>query len=202
LARESGRRAVAEERCGEAQAQLASERKRRSAIEEEIASLRAESAALQEQLSLLLDNPEEPYASPPLHLASSRVLVVGARPAQIAHWRALVERCAGELLHHDGGIEDSITGLRGLVSRADIVLFPTDCVSHEAMWSAKRLAARFGKPYRPMRNASLAAFTHALQAAVADGGSRAHAQLTESRRPTTAHPGARAPCRAPPRQSR
>jgi hypothetical protein len=49
------------------------------------------------------------------------------------------------------------------VSRADLILFPADCVSHGAMWSAKRLAVQLGKPYRPMRTASLAAFTHALR---------------------------------------
>jgi Uncharacterized protein conserved in bacteria (DUF2325) len=49
------------------------------------------------------------------------------------------------------------------VSRADLVLFPVDCGSHEAMWSAKRLAGQQGKSYLPMRTASLAAFTHALQ---------------------------------------
>jgi hypothetical protein len=48
------------------------------------------------------------------------------------------------------------------VSRADFILSPADCVSHEAMWAAKRLAARLGKPFRPMRTASLAAFTRAL----------------------------------------
>jgi hypothetical protein len=66
--------------------------------------------------------------------------VVGARPVQIAHWRALVERCAGELRHHDGGVDDNITGLCGLVSRADLILLPTDCFSHAAMGAAKRLA--------------------------------------------------------------
>jgi Uncharacterized protein conserved in bacteria (DUF2325) len=90
--------------------------------------------------------------------------VVGARPAQIAHWRALVERCAGELLHHDGGVDDNIGGLGGLVRRADLILFPADCVSHEAMWTAKRLATQLGKPFQPMRTASLAAFTRALHA--------------------------------------
>jgi hypothetical protein len=53
--------------------------------------------------------------------------------------------------------------LGGLVSRADLILFPVDCVSHEAMWSARRLAGQQGKPYLPMRTASLAAFTHALR---------------------------------------
>jgi hypothetical protein len=73
----------------------------------------------------VLGEPEEPGAAPP-YLAGSRVLVVVARPAQIAHWRALVERCAGKLLHHDGGVDDNISSLGGLVSRADLILFPAD----------------------------------------------------------------------------
>jgi Uncharacterized protein conserved in bacteria (DUF2325) len=163
LAKETERRALAEERCREAEAKRAADAERRTAVESEIVNLRAEADALQEQLRHLLGEPGQPDdAAPPLDLGGARVLVVGARPAQIAHWRALVERSAGELLHHDGGVEDSITGLGGLVSRADIVLFPTNCVSHEAMWSAKRLATQLGKPYRAMRSASLAAFTHAL----------------------------------------
>jgi hypothetical protein len=163
LAKEIERRAVAEERCREAEAKRAADAERRTAIEAEIVNVRAEADALQEQLRTLLGDPSRADSSAPiLELGGARVLVVGARPAQIAHWRALVERSAGELLYHDGGVEDSITGLGGLVSRADIVLFPTDCVSHEAMWSAKRLATQLGKPYRAMRSASLAAFTHAL----------------------------------------
>jgi hypothetical protein len=163
LAKESERRALAEERWREVQGELAAERERRTAIEAETVDLRAEADALQEQLRRLLGGPRQADdVAPTLDLGGARILVVGARPAQIAHWRVLAERCAGELLHHDGGVEDSIAGLGGLVSRADIVLFPTDCVSHEAMWAVKRLATQLGKPYRAMRGASLAAFTHTL----------------------------------------
>ena len=111
LARESERRAVAEERCREAEARRAAEAEQREAIEAENASLRAEAEALQEQLRSLLGEPHRADdAAPTLDLGGARVLVVGARPAQIAHWRALVERCAGELLHHDGGVDDNIAG--------------------------------------------------------------------------------------------
>jgi hypothetical protein len=163
LAREGERRAVAEERWREAEAKRAADADQRTATEAENASLRAEADALQEQLRGLLGKPQrvdDATLSP--NLSGVRVLVVGARPAQMAHWRALVERCAGELLHHDGGVDHNIAGLPGLVSRADFILFPADCVSHEAMWAAKRLAAQLGKPFRPMRTASLAAFTRAL----------------------------------------
>ena len=164
LGKESERRAVAEERCRDAEAKRAAEAERREAIEVKITHLRAEAEALQEQLRSLLGEPHPAGdATPTLNLGGARVLVVGARPAQIAHWRALVERCVGELLHHDGGVDDNMAGLPGLVSRADLILFPADCVSHEAMWAAKRVAAQLGKPYRPMRTSSLAAFTHALR---------------------------------------
>jgi hypothetical protein len=163
LAKESERRAVVEERCRDAEAKRAAEAECRKAMEAEITRLRAEAEALQEQLRRLLGEPNRAGdTAPALNPGGARVLVVGARPAQIAHWRALVERCGGELLHHDGGVDDSMAGLPGLVSRADLILFPADCVSHEAMWAVKRLAAQLGKPYRPMRTSSLAAFTRAL----------------------------------------
>ena len=49
------------------------------------------------------------------------------------------------------------------MSRADLIRLPVDCVNHEAMWSARRLATQPGELFQPMRTASLAAFTHALQ---------------------------------------
>jgi hypothetical protein len=163
LARESQRRLVAEDRWRTAEGLLARERERRAADRIEVEASRAEAQALQQRLRGLLDEPGERDAPPVSRLDGARVLVVGARPAQITHWRTLVERCGGEFLHHDGGVEDSILALGGLVSRADLILFPVDCVSHEAMRSVKRLATPLGKPYLPMRTASLAAFTHALQ---------------------------------------
>ena len=167
LAKAERGRVAAEDRCREGLAQLALEQEGRAADLTEIATLRAEVDGLQQQLDGLLTDAAPPDASPPPQLGGARVLVVGARPAQIAHWRALVERSGGELLHHDGGIDDNIAALGGLVSRADLILFPVDCVSHEAMWSAKRLAAQQGKPFLPMRTASLAAFTRALREAAA-----------------------------------
>ncbi len=169
LAKMDRSRAAAEERCAGAEAQLALAHERRAADRIEIETLRAEADALQQQLHGLLADAPAPGRPPAPRLGGARVLVVGARPAQIGHWRALVERKGGELLHHDGGVDDNIVALGGLVSRADLILFPVDCVSHEAMWSVKRLATQQGKSYLPMRTASLAAFTHALQQAAERG---------------------------------
>ena len=38
----------------------------------------------------------------------------------------------GRLIHHDGGKEDSLATLKGAISSADAVIFPTDCVSHSS----------------------------------------------------------------------
>jgi hypothetical protein len=75
----------------------------------------------------------------------------------------LAERAGAILLHHDGGIEERGGLLPGLVSRADAVLFPVDCVSHSAMMLVKRLCRQSGKPLLPLRSAGLAPFCAALK---------------------------------------
>jgi hypothetical protein len=53
----------------------------------------------------------------------------------------------------------------GLVSRAAIVVFPADCISHEATMSVKRSCRLMGKRYVPLRTSSLACLLTALTAA-------------------------------------
>jgi len=52
--------------------------------------------------------------------------------------------------------------LPGLVSRADHLFFPIDCISHDAAAAVKRLCRQFEKPYHPLRTASLATLVSAL----------------------------------------
>jgi uncharacterized protein DUF2325 len=70
---------------------------------------------------------------------------------------------SAEFLHHDGCIEERGGLLPGLVSRADAVLFPVDCVSHAAISRVKRLCRQGGKPLVPLRGTGLAPFFAALQ---------------------------------------
>jgi hypothetical protein len=90
------------------------------------------------------------------------VLYVGGRANQVPQLKALVERAGGRFLHHDGGIEHNATLLPGLVSRADRVFFPVDCISHDAVTTIKRLCRQAGKGYEPLRTASLACLLAAL----------------------------------------
>jgi hypothetical protein len=97
-----------------------------------------------------------------LDLPDQTVLYVGARAHQIPQLKALVERAGARFLHHDGGIEHSSTLLPGLISRADHLFFPIDCISHDAAATIKRLCRKLEKPYHPLRTAGLATLVSAL----------------------------------------
>jgi Uncharacterized protein conserved in bacteria (DUF2325) len=95
-------------------------------------------------------------------LAGMTLLYVGGRANQVPAFRALIERAGGSFLHHDGGIEQGTGLLPGLVARADRVVFPVDCISHLAVGNIKRLCRQAGKPYAPLRTASLACLLAAM----------------------------------------
>jgi hypothetical protein len=96
-------------------------------------------------------------------LCGRRVLYVGGRNRQVAHFRALVERHRGEFLHHDGGLSENAARLTAMIRSADAVLCPVDCVSHDAALRIKRLCKRAAKRFVPLRSASLACFQEGLR---------------------------------------
>jgi hypothetical protein len=100
-------------------------------------------------------------------LCQRRILFVGGRDRQAAHFRLVVERLNGEFLHHDGGLNEATGRLESLLDRADAVVCPIDCVSHDACLRIKRHCKKNAKPFRPMRNASLSSFVRELREVVA-----------------------------------
>jgi len=136
-----------------------------SALKEENAVLGAESAAAESALAALSESaPGEQGESH--SLGGTVVLYVGGRPRQAAQMKLFVERAGGELLHHDGGIEEHGDLLPGLVSRARVAMFPVDCISHGAALSLKRLCRQADKPLIPLRSSGLTTFVHALKQAL------------------------------------
>jgi Uncharacterized protein conserved in bacteria (DUF2325) len=134
------------------------ERARRDLCDE-CEGLRRELAALEAQLNDWL---AEDNNSRPLKLSGAQVLYVGGRAHQVPQLRVIVERAGGILLYHDGGIEHSTTVLPGLISRADCVVFPIDCISHDAMGTLKRQCRQAAKPFIPLRTSSLASLLSGL----------------------------------------
>jgi hypothetical protein len=151
LDRETARRERFESRLGAAlRAQSQGESARRDALRE-CEDLRHELALAEAQISGFLAA-EEPVT---LHLGGAQVLYVGGRAHQVPELKAVVERAGGVLLHHDGGIEHSMTLLPGLVVRADCTMFPVDCISHDAMGMLKRQCRLSGKTFVPLRTSSV-----------------------------------------------
>jgi len=161
LTAETRRRERAEDRARSITEELAEERSRRLQAEHRNGMLTAELEALEASLAPHGDAAEEPSVDG-LDLAGVALLYVGGRPNQLVHLRALGERLGAEFLHHDGGVEDRGGLLPGLVSRADLVMFPVDCVSHDAALLVKRLCRQGDKPFVPLRSAGLSSFLAAL----------------------------------------
>ena len=97
-----------------------------------------------------------------LKLCGQCVLYLGGKTQQRRHFQALVESCEGRFLHHDGGRETCPHRISELVSQADVVMCPTDCISHSAMQKARTLCAKQDKPMIFMQRSSLSAFTRSL----------------------------------------
>ena len=160
---ETARRKRLEERLSAALEAGAQAERARLRLERQCDALHQELAAVETRIGVLLPSPEGPTAGP-AHLRGRSVLYVGGRAHQIPQCRAIVERCGGAFLHHDAGVEHNAALLPGLISRADHVLFPVDCVSHDAVAVIKRSCGQLGKPVIPLRTSSLACLVTALAA--------------------------------------
>jgi hypothetical protein len=165
LGREAMLRQRAEDRLATAETALAEERKARATAERSERELRRELDALEVSAVEASTAPEaaEAGGAASADLQGLALLYVGGRPNQVGHLKAAAESAAAEFLHHDGGIEERGGLLPGLISRADAVFFPVDCVSHDAMSLVKRLCRQAGKPYRPLRSSGLGSFLAALR---------------------------------------
>jgi hypothetical protein len=145
--------------------QLADSQTRCSRLEADLAELRRERDASEQALKDLVT----PCAhTDPLPIEDGvcgrRVLYVGGRTGLVDQYRMLVERHGGELLHHDGGLEDSLKRLQPLLAAADVVICAAGESSHSAYYLAKRFCKRAGKPCALLRRASLASLLGALRA--------------------------------------
>jgi hypothetical protein len=162
LQREANRRAALEDRLARTNDELGRERAERSGLERSEAALREELGAVEASFASQAE-PASPAAAPAslsASLAGITLLYVGGRT--VGHLRALSERLGASFLHHDGGVEDRSGLLGGLVSRADVVVFPVDCISHEAVTNLKRLCRQMAKPFMPLRSSGMGSFAAAL----------------------------------------
>jgi hypothetical protein len=96
------------------------------------------------------------------NLSGKRVVYVGGRPGSNAALRHLVESAGGDFVVHDGGMEDRKGMFAAALPRADIVVFPVDCIDHDSMNLLKRVCERHQVDYHPLRTASVASFVELM----------------------------------------
>jgi hypothetical protein len=172
LARAEARVAHVESRSRELERRLATAAAAADAVEAECTALRDECAALHRALDG--DEGAPAGGSNIVDIGGAAILYVGGRANQIAHLRRTVEDANGRFIHHSGGLDDNPLLLPGCISRAEFVLFPVDCIGHQAMNEVKRYCKQSGKPYLPLRTGSTAALLLGLdkvrqRLAAADG---------------------------------
>ncbi|HID97698.1 MAG TPA: DUF2325 domain-containing protein [Thermodesulfobacteriaceae bacterium] len=96
-------------------------------------------------------------------LCGRRLLYVGGHHHLVPHYKALAASCNADLTHHDGGTEASINRLYGVLSRADVVICPVDCISHDACKCVKKVAKRCGKQFFAIRGSGVSALARCLE---------------------------------------
>ncbi|MCK5919013.1 MAG: DUF2325 domain-containing protein [Cocleimonas sp.] len=138
-------------------------------LKQKLFVLQEEKQAIEESLTVLLVKQNSDVGDcttclePDTDLCGRCILYVGGRNKQNSHFRKLVEQQNGQFIHHDGGREDSYQRLASIVSQADIVLCPMDCVSHAAMNTVKRHCDHHTKPLIFIPHASLSSFAQGLK---------------------------------------
>jgi hypothetical protein len=147
-------------RVAELEDQVEKGHKAAAAFHKQNDRLQREVMALEAELKA--DDERDGAAIPECGLRGLTVLYVGGRPGLIDQLKAVVTKRGGTLISHDGGVEENLAALPGLVSRADAAFFPMDCVSHSAVGQIKKHCRDGQKPFIPLRTASVASFIAAI----------------------------------------
>lgn len=160
-AAESERR-TALDRAATAESRRAELERRLAAVEARLAAARSDHAALERLIAPdcgMYDGDCPGYPD----LCGKRVLCVGGRGSLVGHYRLLVDRCNGEFLRHDGGLEDNPNRLGAMLAAADVVICPADNVSHDAYNRTKRFCKQHRKTCLLLDRSGVSAFASALE---------------------------------------
>jgi len=100
----------------------------------------------------------------PNNLLSGRCLLyVGGQHSLVPHYRKIVEQYGGKFFHHDGCKEEGHNVLENLTKQSDVVLFPINCVSHEACMKIKSICKQLKKPLLPIQTSSISALSKGIE---------------------------------------
>jgi len=157
LALHTSRREAAEQRALQEQGTAEALRESRDQALALLRAVQSECHALERATLDALDEPDTRRAGL-AGVQGKRVVYVGGRPGSNTALKALVSSAGGELVVHDGGVEDRKGLLAAALPGADLVVFPVDCIDHDSMNMLKRVCERHQVDYHPLRTASVASF--------------------------------------------
>lgn len=95
-------------------------------------------------------------------LCGKKVLYVGGFSRHRVQFQKVTESINGQFFYHDGGLQQSEHQLDELVTKADVVFCPVDCISHNAMGRIKNLAKSQCKDCVFLKSASLSSFKNEI----------------------------------------
>jgi hypothetical protein len=124
-------------------------------------------------------------------LAARKVLCVGGKAALYPEYRRVVEASGATLFFYRSDPRPTSPtsghGLPKLLSQADMVVCPIDCVNHEAYFTAKRYCKYSGKPYVLLDRSDIPTFRKGVatlaELAAAQAGDETTARPTEPSSP-------------------
>ena len=97
-----------------------------------------------------------------LELSNKHILIVGGITKLEAFYRKLIEEKGGIFEYHDGYMNGGSNGLENKIRRADVVLCPVNCNSHNACSMVKRFSKKYEKPVNMLANSSLSSISQSL----------------------------------------
>lgn len=143
-------------------------------LREQLDEVSAENRALELEMTQSGIEPrEEESTLENCALRGMRLLYLGGRTHLVPYYRSLVEERGGVLLHHDGGLEQSLETASRLFCNVDAVICPVDCISHGACLLAKQACRNLGKLFIPLRSSGLSSLARALRGMRLDEGGAA-----------------------------
>lgn len=127
-------------------------------LTQEVGRLRDFAKYAEEAIDSLTQEEDALAAIPETHLSGKCVLCVGGRSGAVHSYREMVEQSGGRFMHHDGGLEESMHRIDGVVAAADIVICQAGCISHNAYWRVKEHCKRTGKPCMFVKTSGVTSF--------------------------------------------
>lgn len=151
-------RQALQQRLADAESKGQEAREQLETLSRELTRLREFARHAEETIEALSREDDLLTALPDRNLNGKCVLCVGGRSGAINAYRDVVESSGGHFLHHDGGLEERLQRIDGVVAAADIVICQAGCISHNAYWRVKELCKRTGKPCMFVKSAGISSF--------------------------------------------